>query len=273
MTTDRRGFTLIELLVVAVLGTLLLIATYQVLITNQRTYTAQNAHIAGQQITRAALDVLVAELREINPGDLVTMDTEQVTFRAQRRFGLVCGVVLPALGSSPVLEVRKVGGWFESGDSVVVFADNREGTPDDDFWIMGEATVVDPSISCDGEPAQQMTFTGQATAFLNDTVRVGAPIRSFVHHTYGRLERSGRSYVARQVAGGDVEPLVGPIPASFASGVPSVEFRYLDASGVPTTVATSVRQIEIRLRIRSDARNSLGDPVADSLSTRVYLRN
>lgn len=273
MSTGRRGFTLIELLVVAVLGALLLVATYEVLITNQRTYTAQNAHISGQQIGRAALDVLAAELREINPADLVTMGTERVTFRAQRTFGLVCSVGLPVLGSTPVMDVLQVGDWFETGDSVTVFADNREGTPDDDAWIVAAATLVDPTTTCDGEPAQGMTFGGQSGVFFADTVRNGAPVRSFVHYTYGRFDRSGESYVARQEAGGDVEPLVGPIPATFAAGVPSIEFAYLDADGVPTTVATAVRQIDIRVRIRSEARQASGAMVADSLTTRVQLRN
>lgn len=274
MRTDRRGFSIIELLVVAVLGTLILMAAYQVLITNQRTYTVQNAHIGSRQISRAALDVLATELREVNPVDLVGMGSEQVTFRAQRTFGLVCDVVLPALGSSPVLDVVRVGDWFESGDSVTVFADNREGTPRDDAWILAEASLVDPTITCDdGSPAQQMTFTGQSAAFLADTVRAGAPVRSFVHYTYGRFDLSGETYVARQRAGGSVEPLVGPIPATFAAGVPSVEFVYLDADGNGTAVAADVRQIEIRVRIRSEARGAAGDVVADSLTTRVQLRN
>lgn len=273
MTADRRGFTVIELLVVAVLGTLLLMATYQVLITNQRTYTVQNAHIAGQQISRATLDVLAAELREVNPTDLVAMGTEQVTFRAPRRFGLVCDVTLPVLGSSPILDVRQVGEAFMAGDSVFVFADNQPSRSTDDAWILAAASAVDPTITCDGEPAQEMIFAGYAAAFLADTVRVGAPVRSFVHHTYGRFVVSGDSYVARQVAGGPVEPLVGPIPATLAAGVPSVEFVYMDASGTTTATAADVAQIEIRVRVRSDARTATGDIIADSLTTRVHLRN
>jgi len=47
MTRDRKGFTLIELLVVVVLGSLVLLAALQILITNQRTFTAQNQVISG----------------------------------------------------------------------------------------------------------------------------------------------------------------------------------------------------------------------------------
>ncbi|MDH3424781.1 MAG: prepilin-type N-terminal cleavage/methylation domain-containing protein, partial [Gemmatimonadota bacterium] len=67
MTRARAGFTLIELLVVTVLGSLVLLAALQILITNQRTYTSQNQVIAGQQSTRMALEVLFNELREVSP--------------------------------------------------------------------------------------------------------------------------------------------------------------------------------------------------------------
>jgi hypothetical protein len=84
---------------------------------------------------------------------------------------------------------------------------------------------------------------------------------------------SGDSYIARQVAGGAAEPLVGPVPASFATGVPTLEFIYMDGTGAVTTVPANVQQIEVRVRVRSDARDAQGDMIADSLTTRVYLRN
>ena len=78
MTRATRGFTLIELLVVVVVGSIVLLATLQVLLTNQRIYTAHNARVQGSQSTRAALAVLTSELREISPpgGDLLMMDVD-----------------------------------------------------------------------------------------------------------------------------------------------------------------------------------------------------
>ena len=139
--------------------------------------------------------------------------------------------------------------------------------------LLAQVTTNDTTQVCGGDPAQQLTFAGQTTAFLADTVRMGAPVRSFVHYTYGRFDMSGDSYIARRVAGGDIEPLVGPVPASFAAGVPTVEFVYMDGTGAITTVPADVQQIEVRVRVRSDARDAQGDMIADSLMTRVYLRN
>src|SRR5690606_3944729 len=94
MNRRRGGLTIVELLVVAVLGALVVTAAYQVLITNQRTYTAQNAQIQGQQTVRAGLDVLFGELRELSRagGDVLAIASDSVKVRAGRNFGLVCGV-------------------------------------------------------------------------------------------------------------------------------------------------------------------------------------
>jgi len=270
MRTNRGGFTLIELLVVAVLGALLVVASYKVLIINQRTYTVQNARIAGQQISRAALDVLTAELREINPSDLVSIGDEQVTFRAQRSFGLACAVTL---GNPPAVTTVRVGDWFEVGDSIVVYADNQAGSSADDEWIVAQVSSSDTTQVCNAQEANRLAFAGQQAAFLADTVLEGAPVRSFVHYTYGRFDMAGGSYIARQIQGGSVEPLVGPVPASFATGVPTLEFVYMDGTGSVTATPASVRQIEVRVRVRSDATNAQGEMIADSLMTRVYLRN
>ncbi|MCG6954807.1 MAG: prepilin-type N-terminal cleavage/methylation domain-containing protein, partial [Gemmatimonadetes bacterium] len=119
MSAERKGFTLVELIIVVVLGTLVLAAAMQVLVTNQRTYTAQTAQIQAQQSTRSAMDVLFGELREISArgGDLLSMSTHSLKVRAMRKFGVVCGV---STSSPPVLTVAKVGDWFAAADSVFV---------------------------------------------------------------------------------------------------------------------------------------------------------
>ena len=105
----RRGFTLTELLVVVVLGAFIVSATYQVLITNSKTYTVNNARIQGQQNLRAGLDVLFGELREISTaqGDLLGMGRDTVAFRAQRTIGLVCEVDYTT--TPPTLSTYKFG--------------------------------------------------------------------------------------------------------------------------------------------------------------------
>lgn len=261
----EAGFTLVELIVVAVLGALLVLATFQVLVTNQRTYTAHGARIQGSQALRGALDVLSAELREISPagGDLVAMDDDTLQLRAMRAFGVVCH---DSIRGSMGWRALRVGQWIAGADSVLVFADNDGGDASDDAWIVTRVSSSDTSSSCSGAPAQLLRFPNSAP-FVADSVSSGAQVRAFTHVRYGLIPYDGEHYVGRQIPGGSWTPVVGPIRAGGLS------FAYLDEDGVATTTATDVRQIRITVRTGSDVLDSTGQPVRDSVSTVVHTRN
>lgn len=271
MKRDCGGFTLVELIIGIVLGTLLIAAALQVLITNQRTYTAQNAQIQGEQTTRAALDALSSDLREISPrgGDLISMSDSSVTIRAARKLGLVCAL---STSNPPLLTVLKVGDFFAKGDSVFIFADNNTSISSDDAWIAAEVKSVDStSVTCGTKTAQTLSFSGQGALFTQptgDSVRVGAEVRSFVRYTYGLMTYQGKTYLSRTDASGTESPMVGPLDAS--SGL---HLAYLDSLGSATATSTAVRMIQVTIKTSSPVTNSLGDPVSDSTTTVVYTRN
>ena len=261
---NRAGFTLVELLIVAVLGTVVVGATYQMILTSQKTYTVQIAQMQGQQTVRAGLDILSSELRELSgvEGDVLTMDPDRIEVRAMRAFGLVCNV---NTSGSPIL-VKKIGRYFESGDSIVVFADNDPDVSDDDTILFGAVTALTTSQSCTGsDTAQSLVVPDLVAALANDTVRLGAPVRAFTIYTYGLYLRDGDYYLARR-SGVITEPLVGPLSPN------GVSFTYMDSDGAVTTDPTAVSQIEVTLRSRSNVTNERG-PVTDSLTTTIHLRN
>ena len=268
----RPGFTLVELLVAVVLGSFLILVIYQVLTTNSRIYAVSNAQIQGRQMLRAGTDVLFGELREISSqgGDLVEMQDDELTIRAQRTFGLVCTVDYTV--SPPRLTVFRVGPAFEAGDSVFVFHDNDPETDLDDEWFGGVATAVDTTTTCGSSPGQTLTVPmvgATAAATPPDSVRNGAPVRGFDIFTYGQYEIEGESYLGRQLRGApSPDALVGPL---LESG--GVEFRYLDALGAVTTVGSLVTQIEVTLRYRSKVLDFGGELVSDSILVWVYPRN
>lgn len=271
MTRDRRGFTMIELLVVTVLGSLVLMAALQILITNQRTYTAENAVIAGQQNTRMALEVLFNELREVSPsgGDILAMSSDSIRVRLMRKFSIVCDTDL--FGGTPELTVLNLPGRrFEQDDSVFVFADNDENDDDDDVWIQARVTQADTTETCpqNGEPGTRIRFNGQAPLFTADTVGLGAPLRSYDYFTFGSTTFSGDPYLGRRQRAADMVPIVGPIRAGTG-----LEFVYRDALGNVTSTPTDVRQIVVTVRTGSGVLNSLDQEVQDSITAWIYTRN
>lgn len=268
----RSGFSMVELLTVVVLASFLIMAIYQVLITNSRTYAVNNAQIQGQQTLRAGMDVLFGELREISSqgGDLLSMDDNTFTIRAQRAFGLVCTANYAV--SPPQLTLFRIGPAFQAGDSVFIYHDNNPETALDDEWFGGIVSAVDTTASCMGGPGQTITvpFVGTtAAATPPDSVRVGAPVRAFDIFTYGEYMISGDPYLGRSKRGGTgADPLVGPL---LESG--GVLFRYLDSLGTETKVDSLVSQIEVTLRYSSEIRDFQNRLVSDSLLVRVYPRN
>lgn len=269
-SSDRRaGFTLVELLIVSVLGALILVATYEVLVTNQRTYLAQQAQIQSQQSVRAGADVLFGELREISArgGDLVRMAPDSMTIRVMRKLGVACQV---DLSGDPSITAYVVGDWFASDDSVVVFADVDTTRVDDDVYHYASVNAGDNTQTCGPKPAQILRFPGMGPAFRADSVWVGAPIRSYAWLTYGLYQVDGDWYLGRRPEGGVPAPLLGPLSSKSDGGL---SFEYLDGDGNTTATSTEVRQIQITLRTPGEVRGPRGDLISDSLTTRIYTRN
>jgi len=274
MTRDRKGFTLVELLVVTVLGSLVVMAALQVLITNQRTYTAQNATITGQQATRMALEVLFNELREVSPpgGDILMMSQDSLRVRLMRKFSVVCETdySLVGLGNFSLTVLNLPGRRFAALDSVFIFADNNEGDDDDDVWVRTRVGTVDNATTCpqDGAAATELRFGGLAALFMTDSVGLGAPVRSFQHFTFGLTTYQGDAYLGRREGSGAWVPIAGPLRAGTG-----LEFVYRDALGAVTATPTDVRQVVVRVRSGSGVLNSLGQQVSDSITAWVYTRN
>ena len=264
-TGDNSGFTLVELIIVAVLGAVVVGATYEIMLSSQKAYTVQAAQIQGQQTVRAGIAILFSELREMSraEGDILTMGPDRIEVRAMRAFGLVCGV---NAAGSPIL-VKKIGRFFETGDSIMVLADNDPDVSSDDTILSGAVSNVDTTRTCSGaDTAQSIVVPALVPALANDTVRIGAPVRGFTVYTYGLYTLDGDYYLARR-SGMTTAQLVGPLSPN------GVSFIYMDSLGNVTADPRAVSQIEVTLRSRSRVVNKWGVPIADSLTTSIYLRN
>lgn len=277
---------MVELIVVTVLGTIVVGAALQVLITNRRAYTAQTATISGQQSTRMAVEVLFSELREVSPsgGDILTMNGNSLEVRLMRKFSVVCdtnfGVpptltvrdsiipTLPTIGDT--LQLTGGANAFEAGDDVFVWADNDPNSDTDDVWFSATVSAVDddPSVTCpDGRGALELTFAGLQSLFLNDEVGIGAPVRSYETYRFGTTTMNGDVYLGRALGAGDLVPITGPLQPSNG-----LEFIYHDSVGAVTSDEDEVSQIEVIVRTGSEVLGPLGEMVQDSVRVWIYTR-
>ena len=170
------------------------------------------------------------------------------------------------MGGDLQARVKRVAGWMEVGDSVMVFADNDSTTFVDDVWIPGWVAVVDTTSTCSGTDKAQVVRI--LTAPTSDSVRLGAPVRTFVPYTYGFFQVDGEYQLARHENGTSAQALVGPL---LATG--GLELEYLDANGITTLVPTLVAQIVVRIRTATEVGAAGLPPVTDSLESTIYLRN
>jgi len=259
----------VELLVAAVIGTVLMGAVYQVLVSNQRISGVQREQVVAHQTVRAGLDLLAQELREVSAsgGDLLVLGGDSVAFRAFRAHGVVCAV---AADGATSIRVMPLGRPFADEEQLYVFADDDPETAVDDAWFssitQSAGTLGAVTCGADNRAAQRIMPGLSATQLLR--VRPGATVRSWERVRYGMVVRNGESFLMRQVQGQAAAPLVGPLEPGVG-----LVFDYLDAIGNETAAAAQVARVQITLRTMSEARTEAGQQVRDSLTTSVFLRN
>lgn len=263
----RAGFTLVELVLATALGALLLLAIYQVVLVNERTFSRTAARLTTQQTVRAAADVLTATLREASAaaGDLIGFGPDSVRVRSAVAFRIACDV-----GTAPSVVFEPYAGAVAPGDSVMVWAENDPASAHDDRWLIGVAGPVDTTVGCPGGgPGERVELQALSPSLGTNALAVGAPLRSFRVDTYGLRPLLDGWYLARWTAGTAPVPLVGPLDPS-GSGL---ELRFLDGLGHAVADPLLVAQIELTVRTSSPVLDTDGSPIADSLTTRVSLRN
>lgn len=280
--SSRSGFTLVELTVAVVIGSLALLAIYQTLITQERTYRYQTAAIDAQGSTRAGLSLLASEMREISASagsgagfslsDLRVAAADSVRFRAFRKVGIVCAFDR-ALGT---IDVWVPGTQFVTGDRLMLFMEGDSTTDTDDRWEVTSLAVVGSAANeatCAGEWSTYPRQGFQGMVAQADSIERGALIRSFETLTYGAFRHDGEWVLGRRNTDNSVVPIVGPILSPSEGGV---RFQYFDENDneliSPSTEADRARVSRVQVTVRALSRGGLHGDYVDSLTTNVYLR-
>lgn len=269
----RRGFTLVEALLAVVLLAIVGQSILRLLTVSQRLFRAQSGRAALQAAVRAGASLIPTELRELGPGDIVSMAPDQIVYRAMRSTGVACAVT-----ATSVVVPRELYHGYRSAsagrDSLLLFVEHDPASSADDSWETLPVTAPPGSGACpDGRPAVVIpTVVPAATA---DSVIVDAPVRSF-EVLLLRLYQSGGQYWlgSQSLSGGEgqVQPLLGPLAAD------GLRLRFLDAAGLPTASPAAVRLVSVTVRGVSDGAIVTGDAagpvvVAESLAASIELRN
>lgn len=279
----RAGVALVELIVAIALLTLLVAATLRSSLALGRQSVAVAEHAAVQAGVRTGMLLARAELRELGSdfmgADLLRLDTDSITFRAARGFGVTCAMAASQVRilDGPPLRFSRLRAPAPGRDSLFLFVEGDSATALDDRWIVLPVLSVGTS-SCAGTPAIAVG-TVDMTAYLPSgslaDVVVGGPVRTFEVSRLAEYSSGGQRWLGlASVSGGEsIQPLAGPLAGD------GLRLEYFDGSGAAVVDPAAVRSIRITLvgsSERSAAIGWTGGPkafVAETVSTRLFLRN
>jgi Tfp pilus assembly protein PilW len=276
MNSRSPGFTLAETLVVVLVGALVMGSIYQMVIMQDRTTRDQYARIETSQNGRISLAVITNDLKEISAvdGDIVAASPTDISFRALRKAAIACSKL-----NDSNFDVWELGAPFQSGDSILIFAEGNVNTTADDVWVPATVTAV-ATTTCPGSAdpygvgaSRIKRLTLSANSVNSFT---GALVRSFIHTRY-RITDSGEW---GQLMRTDTTPEAAIIDRLALTADQGLQFRYFNAAGAQIasgSLATNLNNImRIQVKVRGKAASSVASTgqnrFQDSLVTNVYLR-
>lgn len=258
-------------------------SVYRLLVANQRAYHRQAQRIELNGNLRAVATMLPAELRELSANDsdagsdIIAMSESAIRYKAMRSLYVMCQS--PAAGGARLmLDTTVVGlqALDAERDSVLVFADRRSETADDDVWLHANVVSVAAGAGCPGGTKSIDVIIAPALA-ATDTVLPGSPVRGFeVREIRKYTDGSGSRWLGarryHKVSGwSQLQPLAGPLTGR------GLVFAYFDSAGAIAANPAAVARIGITVIGRSAemVRTAAGnvDFLVDSLVTAVALRN
>lgn len=284
---DRFGFTLIELLVALVLSGIVVSIIFQLLVGQSRFARLQTARQEVQQNSRAALDVIAAELRAIGPQGVIKATPDSIRFRSPRAWGMVCGyvsgnivVLFPSAAvatlpsSTDVLDDSLALEPSGSSGSNWRFLPVEDRTPSELGAAQTQCAGLNPDpplTTTDWRLSRARAFSGAPTD-PDEQLAPGGRIYLYDRISYKTDDSSVGGLWIKRREGARFEPLAGPVPA--AGGL---VFRYLQEDGTDITSLVladsanvdNIRQVEVTVVMKSSTEIAQHD----SASTLVYLRN
>jgi prepilin-type N-terminal cleavage/methylation domain-containing protein len=242
----RAGFTLVEVMVVAVLFGILIGSLGRVLQSQSAFTRLSLGLVSGSAQSREGAVQLIEEIRDISPsdGDLLSFDSQNVTFRRTNAVAIACHGVQDG---TPLFQT--VAGTFTVGDSAQVFVDGDSLSMTDDRYQLTTYAGSSGSSGCGGG-ASGWTASW-APAVVNTAIGRGALVRTFVDVTYHLRTINGTKQYLYRNDGVTDAIVAGPLQA------PGALFTFYDASAAVTTIPSAARLLVITLPGAAGSANPL----------------
>jgi prepilin-type N-terminal cleavage/methylation domain-containing protein len=261
----RRGFTLIELLVTIVIFAILGMALARLMISNSRFVARQEAQLEARQTARAAMNVVVTELRMVSDGGLLAASADSVRVLVPYAFGVLCrnGYALLAPPDSATYAAAVPGG---------IAYQQVTGS----YTFNAAVTVTGTTTStteCDKD-SLRVVPGGQRITLSSTSLPATAIFYLYQIVTYkfaASVALPGRLALWRNTSAGN-EELLAPF-ASTARFAFLVGSRLTVQTTVPGTLS-QIRGLELRLTGESEAApEGASTPMQFPLSPRVKFMN
>jgi type IV pilus assembly protein PilW len=254
----RNGLTLVELLIALALSSLLISALYQVLINQQKIYSAQDQVADMQQNVRIAVGQMTREIRMAGYGGNILAI-----------FGNVNGfadIITPAENSITIILADQVGvlketvpkgvNQLKTTNASIFNADKKKY-----FCLNGLSNYSIQSIVRD-------TIT--LTTSLSEDHVIDEPVYLIKAITYSLGLSGGKPALRRnENTGGGAQPV--------AENIESLQFKYFDENGNVTSNPPNIRMIKVAVTAKTDMRDPEykgGDGYRRRiLSSNIKLRN
>jgi prepilin-type N-terminal cleavage/methylation domain-containing protein len=261
----RRGLTVIELLITLVVFGILGTALARLMISNSRFVSRQEALLEARQNARAAMHLMMTELRMVSDGGVRAASSDSVTVRIPYVFGVLC---------------RNATGATTPADSVISAAAVQGGIA---WRLTSGAYAFDSTVTmANGGPAGDCTQDsikvvpgGRHVTFSRSNIApVGTVFYFYQRVTYkfaASTQLPGRTALWRGVGSGASEEILSP----FSGGS---RFAFLVGSRLTVQEAVpplaQIQGLELRLVGESELpANGDAAPTQYALMPRIKFVN
>ncbi len=267
---NRRGFTIIELIVGMSVLALLGVALTRILVSDSRFVSRQDAMLTARQVSRAGMNVLVAELRMVSDSGVVSATPDSITVRVPYAFGMAC---LTTGGLTYVSIAPPDSLAYAAATAAGVAWRTAAGMYSRITGITVGATADSTQCSTDGisiVPGGDVVTLSPATTIPSGTILY--LYQDLSYRFSNSVDLPGRIGLWRRAGTGAYEELVAPFDTSSGFGFLLGEML-IPSDTVPSDLET-IGGIELRLIGASEApAQGSSVPTTFDVVTRIPFQN